>query len=122
MDRLALAPLFLLCLSWVELVGAQRFPQPSPNAKACAYLPVAELEAHFGTKAKNLQGIDQSTRNTCTARFPDPFHVASIESHPSAAADLAMTAAQRLAVLKEALKKEMVGTKDFGRAGGSERA
>jgi hypothetical protein len=38
------------------------------------------LETHFGTKAQNLQGIDQSTRNTCTARFPDPFHVASIEA------------------------------------------
>jgi hypothetical protein len=117
MDRFAWAPLFLLCVSWMGPIRAQGFPQPSPNAKACAYLPVAELEAHFGTKAQNLQGIDQSTRNTCTARFPDPFHVVSIESHPSAAADLAMTAAHRLAVVKEAMKKEMVDTKDFGTVG-----
>ena len=83
-----------LCALWVGPIRARGLPQATPNAKACTYLPVAELEKHFGTKAQNVRGVDLSTRNTCNGNFPDPFHTVAIESHPSLAADLAMTAAQ----------------------------
>jgi hypothetical protein len=101
----------------LSAVSAQGVPAPSPNAKACAWLPVAELEKHFGTKAQNLGGLDQSTRNTCGARFGDATHAAMLESHPSLATDLSMTAAQRLAFLKSAMKDELTDTKDFGKVG-----
>src|SRR5262245_33173729 len=105
----------LLCALWIPIVAAQGLPKPSPDAKACAWLPVAELEAHFKTKAQNVGGLDQSTRNTCTARFADPSHVAVLESHPSSPADVAMTAAERLALLKDAMK--VLDAKDYGSTG-----
>jgi hypothetical protein len=107
----------LLCALWVGPLRAQGLPQPGPNAKSCAYLPVTALEAHFGAKAQNIQGIDQSTRNTCGARLPDPLHAAVVESHPPSAVDQAMTAAERLAFLKEAMKEEILDTRDFGSVG-----
>jgi hypothetical protein len=111
-----LVTLAAVCSLWVEPGHAQGLPKPSPSAKACAFLPVADLEAHFGAKAQNVQGLDQSTRNTCSARFPDLFHVALVESHPPSAADQAMTAAQRLGFLKQAMR-EVKDTRDFGAVG-----
>jgi hypothetical protein len=105
----------LVCALWVGPAIAQGLPQASPNAKACAYLPIAELEAHFGTKAQNVRGMDQSTRATCSATFPDPFRTALVETHPPSAADAAMTAAQRLEFVKGAVKG--LETKDFGSVG-----
>lgn len=96
---------------------AQGIPARSEHAKACAFLPVADLEAHFGTKATNVGGMDLSTRATCGASFPDPLHAATLESHPSSAADLAMTAAQRLDFLKQAMGGELQETRDFGSVG-----
>jgi hypothetical protein len=115
--RFAFVIVASVCTVWVGPIGAQGLSKPTPNAKACAYLPISELEAHFGAKALNIQGLDQSTRNTCSARFPDPFHIASIESHPSSSADLAMTAEQRLSFLKQGMKKELLDTRDFGSIG-----
>lgn len=97
--------------------GAQGLPGRSANAKACAFLPIADLEAHFGAKATNLGGMDQSTRATCSASFPDPSHLALVESHPPSAADLAMTATSRLAFVREAMGTEVLDTKDFGSVG-----
>lgn len=111
----ALTTLWLLLSLWVVPSRGQGLPQASPNAKACAYLPVAELEAHFGAKAQNMRGLDLSTQNTCTAQFPDGQHVGRVESHPSSAADIAMSAAQRLDFVRQADKK--VETRDFGSVG-----
>jgi hypothetical protein len=111
-----LAALAFPCAFGIATMHAQGIPQPSPNATACAYLPIPDLEKHFGTKAAAILGLDQNTRNTCAARFPDPLHTAAVESHSSSAADLAMTAAQRLAFLKQAMK-EVQDTRDFGAIG-----
>lgn len=94
---------------------AQGLPKPSPTAKACAYLPVAELEAHFGAKAQNLGGMDQTTQNWCAATFPDRRRTARIEARPPSAADQGMSAAQRLAVIKG--MPETISTRDFGAIG-----
>jgi len=107
----------LICVQRPADIAAQGVPGRSANAKACAYLPVAELEAHFGAKANNLGGVDLSTQTTCSASFPDVFHAAFIESHPASAADLAMTAAQRLAFLKQTMGKEIQDVRDFGSVG-----
>jgi hypothetical protein len=113
--RIGFVALALFALFVRGVPASQGLPQPSPNAKACAYLPILELEAHFGAKAQNVQGIDQETRFTCSARFPDPFHAAVIESHPSTAADTAMSAAQRLAIIAPAVRAKE--TRDFGSVG-----
>jgi hypothetical protein len=115
LHRFALAVIPLLLASSAATIHAQGIPTPSPDAKACAYLPVAELEAHFGSKAQNVRGIDQTTRNTCSANFPNPLRAAVVESHPPTAADQAMTAAQRIDFVKGALKS--AETKDFGSVG-----
>src|SRR5262245_54689741 len=115
--RLSVIVFSLLCVLPFESIHAQPgLPRPTPNAKACAYLPVADLEAHFGTKAENILGLDQSTRNTCNARFGDPFHAVAVESHPPSPADQAMTAAERLTVVKQAMKG-VQDTRDFGSIG-----
>lgn len=90
-------------------------PAPNPNAKACAWLPMADLEAHFGTKAQVVQGLDQITRNTCTARFADVYHVAAIESHPPSPVDAAMSVAERIAFVKQGVKG--LESRDFGSIG-----
>jgi hypothetical protein len=95
--------------------ASAQVPQPNPNAKACAYLPLVELEAHFGAKPATVLGIDQPTRNTCSANFPTATRAAVVESHPPNAADQAMAAAQRLQFLKAAFKN--ADMKDYGSVG-----
>ena len=94
---------------------AQGIPQPTPNATACAYLPIADLEAHFRTKAQNVRGLDQPARNTCNVSFGSPLRAAMVERHAPTAADQAMSAAQRLEIAKAAFKG--ADTKDFGAVG-----
>ena len=69
---------------------AQGIPQPTPNATACAYLPIADLEVHFRTKAQNVRGLDQPTRNTCNVNFGSPLRAAMVERHAPTAADQAI--------------------------------
>jgi hypothetical protein len=108
----SLAFLFVPVLHAVSAGPAspQGLPQASPSAKACAWLPISALEAHFGTKAQRLAGIDQTTRNTCGASFPDPIHAAVIESHPLSAVDAAMTAAQASISSRVLSKRQSPGT------------
>ncbi len=94
---------------------AQGIPQPTRNATACAYLPIADLEAHFRAKAQNVRGQDQPTRNTCNVSFGSPLRAAMVERHAPTAADQAMSAAQRLEIAKAAFKG--ADTKDFGSIG-----
>ena len=56
--------------------------QAESNAKVCGYLPIAELEAHFGAKAAAFRGDDgrPGQMATCSVDLPDRFHGASIIS------------------------------------------
>ena len=116
MDRLLLAALAFLCaLAPAAIRAEQAGSAPGPNATACAYLPVADLEAHYGAKAQNVRGFDRPASNTCNANFPDAWHTAIVESHPPADTDLAMTAGQRLEKLMQGAKD--MESKDFGAIG-----
>ncbi len=71
--------------------------ESSSNAKVCGYLPIPELEAHFGAKATVVRGNDSASMSMCAVHLPDVRHVATVISNPPAPA---MTIEQRLAVVK----------------------
>jgi hypothetical protein len=91
---LAGLPLAFSCLAAMApaATAAQGIPTATPTARACAYLPVAALEAHFGTKAVNVRGMDVSTQDWCSASFPDGRRGARVESHAPVPADLGRAA------------------------------
>jgi hypothetical protein len=56
--------------------------ESSSKAKVCGYLPIAELEAHFGSKTTAFRGDDGRPGQdaTCSVDIPDRMHGATIIS------------------------------------------
>jgi hypothetical protein len=68
----------MVVLLWPALSsGASR-----STAKVCGYLPISELEAHFGSKAAAFRGDDgrPGQMATCSVDLPDRSHGVSILS------------------------------------------
>ncbi len=91
-----------------------------PDSRACPLLPISELEAHFGGKAKVKGGLDDGTNAICTADVNG--HLAKIQSAPPGTAGLPSTIQQGLAgVTMTAQGKNNIltieETKDFGKVG-----
>ena len=70
-----------ICSAVVLMIGVGSSGRPASAQaapKACALLPIAELEARFGAKATPPTGSDGSTMSMCAANFPDVRHGASV--------------------------------------------
>ena len=75
------------------------YGQTASTAKVCGFVPTAELEAHFGTKASVIRGSDTSSVSMCSADFHDRKHGADLMSQPQGPVSLDVE--QRLAALRE---------------------
>ena len=96
-----------ICSGVVLMIGVESFGRPASAAqaapKACALLPIAELEARFGAKATPPKGSDASTMSMCSANFPDVRHSASVNMRPPSSADT-MSVEQTLEMTKSAMR------------------
>lgn len=65
--------LTLLLLAVITVVNAEdalaQPEMPKVDARVCKLLPMAELEAHYASKAPRVSGSDDSVLSVCTANF-----------------------------------------------------
>ena len=104
----------VLALTLLACAGSS-YGQSTSSAKACALLPIAELEAHFGGKVASIRGSDTSTVSVCAADIPDHLHGADLISKPPG--PVVLTVEQRIAAMKSMLEKRGSEVKNFGSVG-----
>ena len=100
--------LVVTLLGWVEVSSGQDGSTP----RGCGFLPITELESHFGTQATALRGSDSATGVMCSAELPDRRQGAELLSKPPGPGSLTMD--QRLATLKQPLELRGAQVKTFG--------
>ena len=74
--------------------------------KACALLPLAELEALFKAKSTPPRGYDMPAMGMCGANFPDVRHVASVNSMPPGPVDDSVTVEQRFTMARHGMPRD----------------
>ncbi len=85
-------------LSWTPgLIGQ------TTSAKACALLPLVELQELFGSDPTPLRGSGDGAMSLCSVAFPDIRHTASITVRPPQPSDKTMGVAQRVQMLRNSL-------------------
>ena len=102
---------FAIGLSAMTLLGSAIVSLAADdNAKVCSYLPIAELETHYGAKAAAVRGTDGAMMSRCSVALPDPKHSAGVISN---APGPALSIDQRLAIVKKMVSE----TKNLGTVG-----
>lgn len=89
--------------------------QASSTAKACAMLPTAELEAHFGAKVSAVRGSDGATVSMCSVDVTDRRRGADLTSRPAGPASLSVE--QRFDAIRKQLERQGSQTRNFGSVG-----
>lgn len=105
-----------------SLIGAYAVPTPvmaTAEAKVCKLLPMADLEAHYSSKAQRVSGSENPALSVCTANFGS--YTARLESGPHDPVQLAPNVATMLmgvkAMLGSSKQLQLLDTQDFGRVG-----
>jgi hypothetical protein len=104
----------------MSLVHAQGLAQGA-DAKACALLPSADLEAYYGSKAATPSGINGASLSTCNVMIGG--HPVKLQVSPPGAVGVPTSVQTGLlagtAMLKDAKKGplQLIETKDFGKVG-----
>jgi hypothetical protein len=97
-------------------VAAQSLAQNvRSTSKACGFLPLAELQFHFGAKATEVRGSEIGTTSLCSADLPDRLHGANLTANPPGNATMSVEA--RLGSMKRVLEKQGASSKNYGSVG-----
>lgn len=105
-----------------SLIAVHAVPAPvmaTAEAKVCKLLPMADLEAHYNSKAQRVSGSEDRALSVCTANFGS--YTARLESGPHDPVRLAPDVATALmgvkAMLGSSKQLQLLDTQDFGRVG-----
>jgi hypothetical protein len=106
----------IVVLAGVHGASAQGVPGLSPDAKACALLPMADLEAAFGRKASAPRGNDDGPNSVCRVTVGDVAAALQIAAPGTPGAPHSIQ--EGFLGLRAMAGKEVdIQTKEYGRIG-----
>lgn len=100
--------LTVTCLGWQGVARSQDSSVPD----GCQFLPISELESHFGAQITAAHGSDGATGTTCSVELPDRTQGAEMLSKPAGPGSLSMD--ERIATLRQPLELRGSELKTFG--------
>lgn len=118
---LSVAVLLLLVASFEQqtLHAQQKIPGYGPNAKACALLPIPELEAFYHGKAGTPRGFDESGGSICEVWIAG--HISKVQFAPPGDEGAPHSIREGFALIPEIAAankgKAKFETKDYGKVG-----